>query len=89
VPESKRRHERGQLRDSSVELAEPWEPRVGKMDADEEQGGIEDDRLSSRDNGPDEGRDCSRRVSLWGDVYNGFGIPVFLGLFVMFFVLTQ
>ena len=26
VPESKRRHERGQLRDSSVELADPLEP---------------------------------------------------------------
>jgi len=57
VPESKRHRERGQLRDSSVELADPLEPRVGEIDENEERGGIEDDGRSSGDNRPDEGSD--------------------------------
>ena len=53
MPESKRLRETGQLRDLSVEIAEPLEPQVVEIDKDEEQGGIEDDQLSSGDNGPD------------------------------------
>ncbi|KAF8437830.1 hypothetical protein BGX38DRAFT_1273861 [Terfezia claveryi] len=50
VPESKRRRQKGQLRDSSVELAEPLQPDLGDIHVDPDRTTDEDSDEEGSDN---------------------------------------
>ncbi|RPB25705.1 hypothetical protein L211DRAFT_848030 [Terfezia boudieri ATCC MYA-4762] len=56
VPESKRKHQRGQLRDSSVEMAEPLQPNLGDIYVDPDQTSDEHSDEEGGENEDESGR---------------------------------